>query len=101
MVIPDPGESVQSLVSYQYLFFLVDTDFWGHIPDEIPLLLSRNSALKGKKCYAYTIKRFIGAKYALTDLMKLLESNGMKVRNFGVLGSERSAERTGISAIIT
>jgi hypothetical protein len=93
-LIDGDNEVISVMARYQYIVLIMDTNFWAKMPEKLATFFQRAGMLNGKKCYTYVAKQKVGGKYALNDLIKLAEEHGMKVKNFGLLRSPKTAETT-------
>ena len=93
-------EIISGMARYPVIALIADTNFWGRMPGKLDTFFLRAGMLNGIKCYVYMAKQPVGGKYALNDLIKLVEEHGMKVRNFGLLQSEKAAQNAGLSCRI-
>lgn len=96
--IVDGSRDVNARLSmYQYI--AVGTEpislFGGKIPPKVGEFLKNSGVVGGKKCFAFVMKKPLGAAKALTRLMNTMESEGMFLRYSEVIGSTSEAEAIG------
>ena len=85
------------LTSYQYIAVGSEgtTLFTGKLPELTTRFLKAAGTLGGKRCYAFVMKGRIGYQRALLRLMQAMESEGMYLKNSGVIATEAGAEAVG------
>ena len=85
------------LTSYQYLAIGSEgtTLFTGKLPEVAARFLKAAGTVAGKRSYAFVFKGRIGYRRALLRLMQAMESEGMYLKNSGVLATEGEAEAVG------
>jgi menaquinone-dependent protoporphyrinogen IX oxidase len=69
--------------------------FGGRIGDSVKNFLASGGAVSGKKSYAFVPKSTFGAAKALTALMRVMEGEGMFLKNSDILRSPAEAEEVG------
>ena len=90
-------QSDARLTSYEYIAVGSEgtTFFTGKLPEQASRFLKAAGTVAGKRCYAFVMKGRIGYQRALLRLMQAMESEGMYLKNSGVLASEAEAEAIG------
>ena len=85
------------LTVYQYLAVGTEplSSLGGKISEKIYKFLNSAGMVAGKKSYAFVSKNVAGAGKALPRLMKVMEKEGMFIKNSCVLNSEEEAEAVG------
>lgn len=94
----DGGRDVNSkLTIYQYIAVGGEstTTFTGKIPEVVTRYLKGAGMISGKRCYAFVSKATLSSNRALQRLMKVMEGEGMFLKNSGVLNSAVEAEAVG------
>ena len=94
----DGGHDVNSkLTIYQYIAVGGEstTTFTGKIPEVVTRYLKGAGMISGKRCYAFVSKATLSSNRALQRLMKVMEGEGMFLKNSGVLNSAVEAEAVG------
>ncbi len=69
--------------------------FGGKVPDSVKTFLAAAGSVSGKKSYAFVPKATFGASKALTALMRIMEGEGMFLKNSDILRSAQEAEEVG------
>jgi hypothetical protein len=85
------------LTIYQYLAVgtEVTSFFGGKLPSAVKEYLTQAGIVGGKRCFAFVLKKPIGATKGLTNLMKTMESEGMFLKYSEVLSTPEEAEEIG------
>jgi len=85
------------LPAYEYIAVVAEPEsiFSGKIPDITAKILSAGSSLVGKKSAAFIKKSGLFTNKALTDLMKAMEKEGMRVNWSDILFNAPHAEALG------
>ena len=85
------------LTIYKYIAFATESIsmFGGKIPEQVGRFLSSAGQVAGKRSFAFVPKTRLGAGRALFRLMKIMESEGMYLKNSEVIQSEIEAEEIG------
>ena len=85
------------LPSYQYIAVGSEgtTLFTGKLPEVTARFLKAAGTVAGKRSYAFVLKGRIGYQRALLRLMQAMESEGMYLKNSGVLATDAEAEAVG------
>lgn len=85
------------LSMYQYVVIGAEQVgvFGGKIPVQVTEFLQNAGAIGGKKSFAFVLQRPIGASKALTNLMRVMEREGMFIRFSEVVRSAGEAEAIG------
>ena len=94
----DGNRTVNSkLTLYKYIICGTESLslFSGKIPNRVTIFLQESGIVSGKRCFAFIIKRPFSSSRALLKLMKLMESEGMILKNSRVLSSDVEAEEIG------
>ena len=99
-VLDGDSQLISGMARYSCITIIVETNVWGKMPVKLDTFFQRAGMLNGIRCYVYVARQLIGGRYALNDLVTLMEKHGMKVRNFGLLPSEKAAEQAGASCRI-
>ena len=74
-------EDGMRLPGYEYIAVVTEpvSIFSGKIPDNLPKVLGAGSSLVGKKCGAFVFKTGMFSVRALSNLMKAMEKEGMRI----------------------
>lgn len=94
----DGGRDVTTkLTVYQYVAIgtEVTSFFGGKIPPSVAEFLSQAGIVGGKRCFAFVLKKPIGATKGLQTLMKKMEGEGMFLKYSEVLSTPEEAEEIG------
>ena len=85
------------LTAYQYLAVGTEplSGLGGKISEKISQFLNSAGMIAGKKSFAFVHKNVAGAGKALTRLMKVMEKEGMFIKNSNVMSSAEEAEAVG------
>ncbi|TVR01853.1 MAG: hypothetical protein EA403_10050 [Spirochaetaceae bacterium] len=94
----DGSRDVNTKLSiYQYI--VVGTEqtslFGGKVSPKVSEFLKSAGMVTGKKCFAFVLRKPIGAPKALARLMKTMEAEGMFLREQAVISSPGEAEAFG------
>ncbi|MBN2546055.1 MAG: hypothetical protein JXB50_09685 [Spirochaetes bacterium] len=73
--------------------------FGGKIPDQLKNTIKKSSGISGKHCFAFVDKKF-GSFKTLSNLMKILEHEGVIIFSSEVLMTKDHAYRTAKEIII-
>lgn len=87
-------DSNTKLTGYEYLAVGAPgiSLFGGKIPTSVSEYLSSAGIVGGKKSFAFTIRKPLGATKALRTLMNVMEHEGMFIRYSEILRSRQEAE---------
>jgi len=90
-------EDGMRLPGYEYIAVVTEpvSIFSGKIPDVLPKVLSAGSSLVGKKSAAFVFKTGLFSVRALSNLMKVMEKEGMKINWSDYLLNPPHAEAMG------
>jgi len=94
----DGNHDIQAkLTMYQYIAIGTETlsNLSSKIPGKIGQFLGASGMIAGKRCFAFVTKNLFGSGKALSRLMKLMEQEGMFIKNSLVLNSTAEAEEVG------
>jgi len=96
-VVDGVTESDKKLTMYQYLAIGTEstTLFSGKINDQISNFLDNAGAVIGKMSFAYLVKTPFGAEKALLRLMRIMEAQGMMIKNSEIFKNAHMAELMG------
>ena len=85
------------LTIYEYLAIGTEVTslFGGKIPDKISSFLKSSGIVSGKRCFAFVLKKSIGADKGLQRLMKQMEGEGMFLKFSDILTSPAQATEIG------
>ena len=85
------------LTIYQYLVVGAESvsAFRGKIPEQVHTLLASAGAVSGKKSFAFVPTSLFGSSNALARLMKVMEGEGMFLKNSQIIRSTQEAEEIG------
>jgi flavorubredoxin len=85
------------LTAYQYLAVGTEplSGLGGKISEKISQFLNSAGMIAGKKSFAFVHKNVAGAGKALSRLMKVMEKEGMFIKNSNILSSAEEAEAVG------
>jgi hypothetical protein len=85
------------LTIYQYIAVGSDFDgiFSGKIPKKVGEVLQQSGIVSGKRAFAFVPKKPFGSAKALTNLMKIMESEGIYLKNSAIVKSESESETVG------
>ena len=67
----------------------------GKIPQQVNQFLNSSGMVSGKRCFAFVPKKMLGAGKALSRLMKVMEKEGMYLKNSSIFTSAQEAEEVG------
>lgn len=94
----DGSRDVNTKLSiYQYIVVGAEqvSLFGGKVPPKVSEFLKSAGMVTGKKCFAFVLRKPIGASKALARLMKTMEAEGMFLREQAVISSPGEAEAFG------
>ena len=85
------------LTMYQYLAVGCEPlpGFGGKLPDKAAQFLGAAGMVSGKRSFAFVSRSAFGSQKALSRLMKVMEKEGMLIRNSSILRSPQEAEEFG------
>ena len=69
--------------------------FGGKIPDKVSAYLKSSGIVSGKRCFAFVLKKAMGADKGLQRLMKVMEGEGMYLKFSEILTSPAEAQEIG------
>ena len=69
--------------------------FGGKVNGHIPKFLANSGLVSGKRCFAFTTKTGLRQMKTLRALMKLMEHEGMYLKNSDILANSQEAEEVG------
>ncbi|MGI9256472.1 MAG: flavodoxin family protein [Salinispira sp.] len=94
----DGSEAVHMGLSiYQYIVIGAEfgSAFNSKIPEIIPRYLKNAGLIAGKRSLAFILPKFFGTEKALRNIMAVMESEGMFVKNSEIISDERLAMKIG------
>lgn len=96
-VIDGDKDHDKRLTSYQYIVIGTSstTLFGGKIPDNVKKYIANAGMVQGKRCSAFIYKTGIRCEKTLLRLMKVMESEGMYLKNSEIFKSPAAAEYFG------
>ncbi|AEJ19950.1 hypothetical protein [Gracilinema caldarium] len=85
------------LPGYEYIVIAAETVslFGGRLPEALPKVLSNASSLVGKKSAAFLVKTTPWTTKAMTNLMRVMEKEGMFVNWSDIIINSEQAEALG------
>lgn len=90
----DGGRDVNTkLTIYEYIALGTEVVslFGGKLPEKATQFLGSSGIVAGKRCFAFVLKKPIGATKGLQRLMKTMESEGMFLKYSDILSSAAEA----------
>lgn len=90
-------DSNVKLTMHQYVVVGAESAslFGGKIPEQVHAFLAGSGVVSGKKCFAFVPTSTFGSSKALAHLMKVMEGEGMFLKNSEIIRSTQEAEEMG------
>jgi hypothetical protein len=96
-VIDGDKDSGTRLSSYKYISVIASSSgfFGGKLSEKIKPFLSNAGMVQGKRSAAFLVKKGFRCEKSLLQLMKIMESEGMFIKNSGIIQTDAAAEYYG------